>query len=376
MRTVASHLSVAVLAVVVSFVLHPVVLHVESGGGAPVVAAPQPPAATPEPSELTPDERINMLVYQQANRSVVNITTRGVQADDFLMLFSPRAGSGSGSVLDKQGHILTNYHVVEGADRIAVNFYDSSTADAKLVGFDAANDLAVIKTEASAEKLFPLAWGDTNKLQVGMRVFAIGNPFGLERTLTTGIVSSLNRSLRTENNRLIRGVIQTDAAINPGSSGGPLLNRRGELVGITTAIVSRAGQNSGVGLAIPASASRRIVDDLIKFGRVKRPDCGIFNVNELENGLLIGRLAPDGPAERAGLRGPKVVVERRGTFEFRSVDRSKADRIVAVDGKTVKTADDLLSYIESKKAGDRVTFTVVREGKKVEVAVTLAEERE
>lgn len=377
MRTVASHLSVAVLAVVVSFVvLHPAALHVEPGGRAPAVAAPQTPATTPEFPELTPDERINMLVYQQANRSVVNITTRGIQADDFLMLFSPRAGSGSGSVLDKQGHILTNYHVVEGADRIAVTFYDSSTADAKLVGFDAANDLAVIKTKAPADKLFPVAWGDTNKLQVGMRVFAIGNPFGLERTLTTGIVSSLNRSLRTENNRIIRGVIQTDAAINPGSSGGPLLNRRGELVGITTAIVSRAGQNSGVGLAIPASASRRIVDDLIKFGRVKRPDCGIINVSELENGLLIGRLVPAGPADRAGLRGPKVVVERRGTFEFRSVDRSKADRIVAVDGKSVKTADDLLSYIESQKAGDKVKFSIVREGKNVDVVVTLAEERE
>src|ERR671934_120309 len=164
----------------------------------------------------------------------------------------------------------------------------------------AASYLAVIAVTAVVTATITYAVG---QVAVGMRVFAIGNPFGLERTLTTGVVSSLNRSLRTENNRVIRGVIQTDAAINPGNSGGPLLNRRGELVGITTAMVGRASQNSGVGLAIPSNAARRIVDELVRYGRVIRPDCGIFSVYELEKGLLIARLVPDGPAERAGLRG-------------------------------------------------------------------------
>jgi S1-C subfamily serine protease len=244
-----------------------------------------------------------------------------------------------------------------------------------LVGSDPSNDLAVLKIEAKPEQLVPLPWGDSTRLVVGMRVFAIGNPFGLERTLTTGIISSLNRSLRTENNRLVRGIIQTDAAINPGNSGGPLLNRHGEMVGITTAIVSRAGQSSGVGLAIPSSVARRIVDELIRNGRVIRPDCGIFSVVELDQGLLIGQLVPNGPAQRAGLRGPQVTVARRGGYEFRTLDRSKADVIVAVDGNAVKSLDDLLGYVESRKPGDKVVVTVLREGQKIDVTVDLEQAR-
>lgn len=337
--------------------------------------APPPLAVVQASPDISPEEQVNIQVYQRVNRSVVNISTRGVQADDFLLFSSPREGSGSGSVLDAQGHILTNYHVVEDARQISVTLFDSSTFEAKLVGSDPNNDLAVVKINAPADRLVPIAWGDSNKLQVGMRVLAIGNPFGLERTLTTGIVSSLNRSLRTDNNRLIRGIIQTDAAINPGNSGGPLLNRNGELIGITTAIISRAGQSSGVGLAIPASMARRIVDELIRNGRVIRADCGIFSVVELDKGLLISRLVPNGPAQRAGLRGPQAVTVRRGGFEFRGLDRSKADRIVAVDGQPVKTLDDLLSTVESHKPGDRVVFTVVREGQTLEVPVELEQAR-
>jgi S1-C subfamily serine protease len=340
----------------------------------PRAAATAP--APPEFADLSPDEQINIWVYKSANRSVVNITTRSVQMDDFLFFATPRAGTGSGSVLDKQGHILTNFHVVEGAQRIAVTFFDSTTWEAKLVGADPNNDLAVLKVDAPPDILAPVPWGDSNKLQVGMRVFAIGNPFGLDRTLTTGIVSSLNRSLRTDNNRLIKGIIQTDAAINPGNSGGPVLNREGELVGITTAIVSRAGQHSGVGLAIPASTARRIVDDLIQFGRVKRPDCGIVSVNELDRGLLIARLERDGPADRAGLRGPAVVMSQRGGLVWRSIDRSKADLITAVDGAAVRTIDDLLNHVESKQPGDKVIFSIIRDGKKTEVTVVLDETKE
>lgn len=367
--------------------------------GAQLVQRPQPqekaPAAAPparkpeepplpvlpplpqdkEPDDLSPDEKINVAVYQAANRSVVNITTRSVQMDDFLLLSSPREGSGSGSILDKQGHILTNYHVVEDARQVAVTLFDSSTHEARLVGSDPNNDLAVLKIDVPPDKLFPIPWGDATHLLVGMRVFAIGNPFGLERTLTTGIVSSLNRSLRSENNRMIRGIIQTDAAINPGNSGGPLLNRRGEMVGITTAIVSRAGQSSGVGLAVPATTAHRVVEELIRHGHVIRPECGIFSVVELDQGLLIARLMPDGPAQKAGLRGPQVSVVRRGGFEYRTLDRSKADIVVGVDGKSVKTLDDLLSYVESKKPGDQVKLSIIRDGKKLDVPVELTQAR-
>jgi S1-C subfamily serine protease len=338
----------------------------EAGSSAGVI---QPPAEGV--MDISPEEQRNVYVYQHANRSVVNVTTRSVQADDFLFLSVPREGSGSGSVLDKKGHILTNYHVIEDARQVHVTLFDSSTYSAQLIGSDPNNDLAVLQIKAPPDKLFPLPWGDSAKLQVGLRVFAIGNPFGLERTLTTGIVSSLNRSLRSENNRLIRGVIQTDAAINPGNSGGPLLNRRAELIGITTAIVGRARQSSGVGLAIPANPARRIVDELIRYGRVIRPDCGIFSVYEVDKGLLIARLVPNGPAERAGLRGPQIGVARRGGFEYRWVDRSKADLVIAVDGRPVSTLDDLLSYVESKKVGDHVTLTILREGKKKDVEIEL-----
>jgi S1-C subfamily serine protease len=347
---------------------------------APQAAAPQAPAAVepprePDLAELSHDERTNIQIYRHANRAVVNITTRSVTPDDFLFQMVPREGTGSGSVLDKKGHILTNYHVVEDARQIAVTLFDGSTHQARLVGSDPNNDLAVLQIDAPAESLHPIGWGDSTRLLVGMRVFAIGNPFGLERTLTTGIISSLNRSLRSENNRMIRGIIQTDAAINPGSSGGPLLNRKGELIGITTAIVSRAGQHAGIGMAVPASIAKRVVEELIQFGRVIRPDCGIFSVYEVDAGLLIAKLVPEGPADRAGLHGPKEVVVRRGGFVYRGLDRAQADLVVAVDGKSVKTFDDLLTHIESKKPGNSVTLTVVRDGKKKDEAVELEESR-
>jgi S1-C subfamily serine protease len=341
----------------------------------PVPPPGAPPLAVPAGPDLSPEEADNVRVYQLVNRSVVNITTRTISEEDFFQLGGPREGSGSGSVLDRHGHILTNYHVVEDARQIVVTLFDGSTREAKLIGSDPNNDLAVLKIAAPAEKLVPIAWGDSNRLLVGLRVFVIGNPFGLERTLTTGIVSSLNRTLRTENHRLIRGVIQTDAAINPGNSGGPLLNRKGELVGITTAIIGRAGQSSGIGLAIPANTARRVVDELIRFGRVIRPDCGIFSVYELDQGLLIDRLTPGGPAERAGLRGPEVVTLRRGGVVYQGVDRSKADLILAVDGKPVKSLDDLLTHVEGKKPGDRVVLTVVRDGERKDVPVELEQAR-
>jgi S1-C subfamily serine protease len=337
--------------------------------------AEQPAVALPPDNDITPEEMTNIYVYQRANRGVVNITTRSVQVEDFFQLTIPREGSGSGSVIDKQGHILTNYHVVEDARQISVTIFDGTSYQAVLIGSDPNNDLAVLSIEAPASKLHPVAWGDSSRLQVGLKVFAIGNPFGLERTLTTGIVSSLNRSLRSENHRLIRGIIQTDAAINPGNSGGPLLNRRGELVGITTAIVGRAAQSSGVGLAIPANIAKKIVAELIEHGRVIRPEIGIAGAYQTDHGLLVASLVQDGPAQRAGLRGPKVVVVRRSGFEYRTIDRSQADLVIGVDGHKVRTLDDLLTYIETKKVGDKVVLNVIRDGEQIEVPVELDETR-
>jgi S1-C subfamily serine protease len=331
----------------------------------PVANAP----GSPE-TDLTPDERIAVAVYQGVNRSVVNITTGSVVGDGLFA--EPRSGTGSGSVLDKNGHIITNNHVIENAKRMAVTLSDGSTYEAKLVGADPNNDLAVLKIEAPADKLFPISWGDSNRLLVGLRVYAVGNPFGLERTLTTGIVSSLNRSLRTDNGRMIRGIIQTDAAINPGNSGGPLLDKRGAMIGITTAIISRSGASAGVGLAIPSSVARRVVEELIRNGKIVRPDCGIFNVFETDKGLLVNRLTPGGPAEKAGLKGPQEQLIQRGPLTYRMLDRSKADLIIAIDGRKVRSLDEMLSYVESKKAGDKVTLRIYREGMEIEVPVTLS----
>ncbi len=332
-------------------------------------------SANPE-DDLTPEERVNIAVYDNVNRSVVNINTKGVRGEVFFIEI-PTEGAGSGSVLDTQGHILTNYHVIEGAREIQVTLFDGKAYQAELVGEDALTDVAVIKINAPAASLVPVTLGDSNHLRVGQRVYAIGNPFGLERTLTTGVISSLNRSLPTRNNRTMKSIIQIDAAINPGNSGGPLLDSRGRLIGMNTAIASRTGQSTGVGFAIPVSGIARVVPQLIDRGRVVRPEVGIARVYQTERGLQIATLVPNGPAEKAGLRGPRIVRERRRqgpfSYETQSLDRTAADMIVAVDGKALTTADEFLSMIESKQPGQDVTLTVVREGRETDVRVRLAE---
>ena len=333
----------------------------------------RPPAgaADPPPDELTPDERVNISVYDNVNRAVVNITTRGVRGEGFFLLEVPTEGTGSGSVLDKTGHILTNNHVIDNAREVQVTLFDGKTYDARFVGADAINDLAVIKIEAPADSLHPVTFGDSRHLKVGMRVFAIGNPFGLERTLTTGIISSLNRTLQIHEHRTVKSIIQIDAAINPGNSGGPLLDSHSRLIGMNTAIASKTGQSSGVGFAIPVGLIARIVPELIDKGHVVRPEIGISKVYETEQGLLIYQLVPGGPAERAGLRGPQVVSHRRAGFVVRSIDRTAADLIVAVDGQKVTRADDFLGIIEAKSPGATVTITVLRKGKELSVPVVL-----
>jgi S1-C subfamily serine protease len=346
-------------------------------GGAGLTAPANPAGAAPLDDGLTPDERVNVSVYENVNRSVVNINTKGVRGDSFLFFEVPSEGAGSGSVLDKAGHILTNYHVVEGAREIQVTLFDGKAYPAELVGEDPGTDIAVIRINAPPPSLYPVTLGDSTRLRVGQRVFAIGNPFGLERTLTTGIVSSLNRSLPSRNGRTMKSIIQIDAAINPGNSGGPLLDSRSRLIGMNTAIASRTGQNTGVGFAIPVTSIAYVVPQLIAKGRVIRPEIGIARVYETERGLLIATLTPGGPAEQAGLRGPRIVRERRRqgpfVYESQSIDRTAADRIVALDGTKVGSADEFLSLIEAHRPGDEVSLTIVREGKEMNVPLRLGE---
>lgn len=329
--------------------------------------------------EFAPDERVNIAVYEKVNRSVVNITTTVEGPNVMFFAFEPPSeGAGSGFVLDKEGHILTNNHVVEDAREIRVTLYNGESHSATLMGADPVYDMAVLRIDAPREVLHPVELGESSRLKVGQKIYAIGNPFGLERTMTVGIISSLNRSLPAPNGRIMKSIIQIDAALNRGNSGGPLLDSRGRVIGINTAIASpsRTGENTGVGFAIPVNNVRRVVPQLIENGRVIRPDIGITHVSETERGLVIAMLARGGPAERAGLRGSRVIrqQQRRGPFIFEGpprLDLSHADLIVAVDGKPVRTADDLLSEIETKRPGDETVLTVVREGRRVNVGVVL-----
>ncbi len=337
-------------------------------------AAPPGGPLAPADNGLTPEERVNVAVYEKVNRSVVNINTMSVRSDGFFFLEVPSEGAGSGIVLDRQGHVLTNFHVVEGAREIRVTLFNSQGFDAKPVGVDPPNDVAVLKIDAPADMLYPVELGDSTTLKVGQRAYAIGNPFGLERTLSTGVVSSLNRDLRTRQVHL-KQLVQIDADINPGNSGGPLLDSRGQMIGMNTVIASSTGQSAGVGFAIPANTIARIVPELIEHGRVIRPTVGIDRVFETEEGLLIVTLSRGGPAEKTGLKGFRYGVRRSRlgpvVFEEPYIDASQADLIVGVDGVWVQTVDDFRAAIESKKPGDKVTLNIVRAGRRVDMPVTL-----
>jgi len=342
----------------------------------PLATPKTPPLSVPQTSfapgvfnsqGLSPDEVVNVSVYENCNRSVVNISTMGIATQRFFMAAIPEEGNGSGAVLDKQGHILTNFHVIERARQINVTLFNEETFPAKLVGADPVNDIAVIKIETKEEDLFPIPIGDSEHLRVGMRVFALGNPFGLERTMSQGIISSLNRTLEVQRNWVIKSIIQIDASINPGNSGGPLINSHSQLIGMNTAIASRVEQSAGIGFAIPASLIRRVVPELIQHGKVIRGDVGITHVTVTEQGLRVIRLAPGGPAEKAGVKGPEVT--RR--YPLAMEDRSAADIIVGVDGSPVATAAEFLGMIESKKPGDVVELSILRKDKVIKVPVTL-----
>jgi S1-C subfamily serine protease len=338
----------------------------------PDAAADSNTPAPPEDvlKELDSEERNNVLVYARVNKSVVNITTRSEGVGFFGDETS--TGTGSGFVIDKEGHLLTNFHVIQGADAVRVTLFDGSAHPAKLVGQDASNDVAVLQIKVPAEKLFPVSFGDSSRVLVGQKIMALGNPFGLERTLTTGIVSSLDRSLKAKNGRMIKGIIQTDAAINPGNSGGPLLNSHGQVIGMNTAIISQVGQSAGISFAVPINAITRILRPLIENGRVIRADLGIAKVYATGEGLLVMALVEGGPAEQAGIQGAQVKEERMGLgFIRRYLDTESADLIVAIEHRRVKTGDELLTEVEKHRPGDTIRVTVVRNGKPTDIRVHL-----
>jgi S1-C subfamily serine protease len=331
--------------------------------------APSRPVAPRGP--LAADELANIEVFKRLSPSVVHITTLEVARDFFSRSVQqvPR-GTGTGFIWDSQGHVVTNFHVIQGGDAARVTLADQSTHRATLVGVFPDRDLAVLKINLPREKLQPIPIGSSRDLQVGQKVYAIGNPFGLDQTLTTGIVSALNREIDSVNQRTIRGVIQTDAAINPGNSGGPLLDSAGRLIGVNTAIYSPSGASAGIGFAIPVDEVNRIVPRLVRDGRIARPTLGVASMPEqvqralrLPDGVALLQVTPRGPAERAGLQ----------PFG-RAADGSivHGDIITAVDDEAVRNLDDMLTALERHQPGDTVTLTVVRNGRTRKVSATLA----
>ena len=329
----------------------------------------KPRPVTPAPAELGPDERATISVFERATRSVVFIANTAIQRDFWsLDTMEVPQGSGSGFIWNKQGHIVTNFHVIYGANSIKVTLADRSEHQAKLVGADPDHDLAVLQIQASDSALEPLAVGASHDLRVGQKVLAIGNPFGLDHTLTTGVVSALGRTIKSMSQRTIEGVIQTDAAINPGNSGGPLLDSAGRLIGVNTQIISPSGAYAGIGFAVPADTVNRIVPELIKHGKLIRPGLGVSLVPDAMarrwgiKGVIIGKVARGGSADRAGLRGVRETAT--GRIEL-------GDVLVAVESKSVETMDDLMDEMEKYKVGDRVKVGIMRNNKRQTVDVTL-----
>lgn len=325
------------------------------------------------PPVLSNDEIVNITVYKNANRGVVNIAPL-VSAEDYMVNHTGVAeGCGSGVIISTDGNILTNHHVVDNADHVRVTLWDGSSFHGKVVGVDKQTDLAVINIKPPATtKLTVIPLGDSSQLEVGRRVFSIGNPFALDRTMTVGIVSSLGRTIPVAKGRLIKGVIQTDAAINPGNSGGPLLDSLGRVVGITTAIYSTSGGSSGVGFAIPINIAKSVIPQILDHHHVVRPELGVEVTPAGEVGLRVLTVAKGSPAETAGLSGAKIVIyDIGGGIALQRPDLTVADIILEADGIPTNTVDALMSYIESTKPNQAVTLTVIRNGRALKIPVKL-----
>ena len=327
---------------------------------------------------LDSEEQNNILVYRKNIPSVVNVTSRAMTFDFFYGL-QPQEGQGSGFVIDKEGHILTNYHVVADARQVEVTLHNRKKYKATVVGTDPAHDLAVIQIKAP--DLIPAVLGDSRNLQVGQKVYAIGNPFGLAGTMTRGIVSSI-RPVREPNGATIDEAIQTDAAINPGNSGGPLMNWHGEVIGINTMILSSVGQNAGIGFAIPINTAKAVLNDLMTLGRVRRPALGVRTIPisaelademglPVDYGLLIVQTIPGGSADLAGLHGG---TERAYLGNIPIM--LGGDLIVAIDGEKIEDEQTLSQMMNNHRAGDTVKVTIYRNKKKIDVNVALGEARE
>jgi S1-C subfamily serine protease len=328
------------------------------------------------PREVTPRgdlsdiEKTNIAIYKLTMPSVLHITSMSVQRDEWnLNAQEVPEGTGSGFVWDKAGHVVTNFHVIKGADAAHVTLADHTTWRASLVGVAPDKDLAVLRIDAPKDKLVPILVGKSSDLQVGQMAYAIGNPFGLDLTLTTGVISALGREIQSVTKRSIKNVIQTDAAINPGNSGGPLLDSAGRLIGVNTAIYSPSGSSAGIGFAIPVDEVNRVVPQLIKNGKVERPGLGVQVAHDqlarelgVHKGALLVRAFKNGPAAKAGLRATRQ--DRFGRIHL-------GDIILAVEDKQVEKANELFDLLETYKIGDTLTLTVLRDGEETQIKATL-----
>ncbi|KAB2891523.1 MAG: trypsin-like serine protease [Desulfobulbaceae bacterium] len=336
------------------------------------VRSPLNPDAVPRSvtarGDLAADEQNTIEIFKNNSPSVVYVTSTALRRGLFsLNAVEIPQGTGSGFVWDDEGRIVTNYHVISDANSVQITMADSSTWKAVLVGASPDKDLAVLQIDAPKNLLRPITVGDSNNLLVGQKVFAIGNPFGLDQTITSGIISALGRQIKSVSGRMIHGMIQTDAAINPGNSGGPLLDSAGRLIGVNTAIYSPSGAYAGIGFAVPVAEVNRVVPELIKFGRIIRPGIGAtladenLNANLGVEGVLILGLEKNGPAEKAGLR---ATTQYMGEIIL-------GDIIVAVAGKKVDSYDAIRTELERFKVGDEVSITVLRDGERIDIPIRL-----
>ena len=332
----------------------------------------------------TQDEAQNIAVYERCNEAVVNITTQVMGYNWFLEPVVTSSGSGAGSIIDKRGYVLTNVHVIENASTINISLADGSSYEGRVVGRDTESDIAVLKFEVPSNvELKTIAFGDSENLKVGQKVIAIGNPFALERTMTTGIISGLGRPIQESENVIIRNMIQTDAAINPGNSGGPLLDSQGRMIGINTMIYSSSGSSAGVGFAVPVSTARRVVSDLLQYGSVQR---GVMKVSLVQNtsriasyagygistGVIVSKVASGSQAEKAGIKGGKNAVQY-GRFNSAKTIFLGGDIITGIDNITVSNYADYASALEDKRPGDTITVTVYSNRSYQKIQVLLEE---